>query len=120
MGIPLFKTTGVHVNNSKVVSFDIDRREFNSLPCEGIFFLDVRQDIPLGTGKLPIAFSTEGSEQTSSLLKNGLQEEVPASDLQLDGRYLIYYNKCSGVYQLVNAYTNESHCYSVKSEPTKK
>lgn len=27
-----------------------------------------------------------------------------AGDLQLNFRYLIYYNKCNNVYQLVNAY----------------
>lgn len=30
--------------------------------------------------------------------------DVQAGDLQLNFRYLIYYNKCNNVYQLVNAY----------------
>lgn len=39
-----------------------------------------------------------------SMLRNALQEDVQAGDLQLNFRYLIYYNKCNNVYQLVNAY----------------
>lgn len=41
---------------------------------------------------------------TQSMLRNALQEEVQAGDLQLNFRYLIYYNKCNNTYQLVNAY----------------
>ena len=33
-----------------------------------------------------------------------LQEDVQAGDLQVNFRYLIYYNKCNNTYQLVNAY----------------
>ena len=40
----------------------------------------------------------------TSMLRNALQEEVQAGDLQLNFRYLIYYNKCNNTYQLVNAY----------------
>lgn len=39
-----------------------------------------------------------------SMLRNALQEDVQAGNLQLNFRYLIYYNKCNNVYQLVNAY----------------
>ena len=31
-------------------------------------------------------------------------EDVQAGDLQVNFRYLIYYNKCNNTYQLVNAY----------------
>lgn len=41
---------------------------------------------------------------TQSLLRNALQEDVQAGDLQVNFRYLIYYNKCNNTYQLVNAY----------------
>ena len=30
--------------------------------------------------------------------------DVQAGDLQVNFRYLIYYNKCNNTYQLVNAY----------------
>ena len=36
--------------------------------------------------------------------RNALQEDVQAGDLQVNFRYLIYYNKCNNTYQLVNAY----------------
>lgn len=44
------------------------------------------------------------NNNTQSLLRNALQEDVQAGDLQVNFRYLIYYNKCNNTYQLVNAY----------------
>lgn len=46
----------------------------------------------------------ESDNTTQSLLRNALQEDVQAGDLQVNFRYLIYYNKCNNTYQLVNAY----------------
>lgn len=52
-----------------------------------------------------IGLSDGNSENNNqSMLRNALQEDVQAGDLQLNFRYLIYYNKCNNVYQLVNAY----------------
>lgn len=55
---------------------------------------------------LPVGLSDDNAENntTQSMLRNALQEEVQAGDLQLNFRYLIYYNKCNNTYQLVNAY----------------
>lgn len=47
---------------------------------------------------------TGSNNTTQSLLRNALQEDVQAGDLQVNFRYLIYYNKCNNTYQLVNAY----------------
>lgn len=33
-----------------------------------------------------------------------MENDVQAGDLQVNFRYLIYYNKCNNTYQLVNAY----------------
>ena len=45
-----------------------------------------------------------GSHFDEEHARKALQEEVQAGDLQLNFRYLIYYNKCNNTYQLVNAY----------------
>ena len=79
--------------------------EYRSLPNEGLFFLDVRQSSAEASASLPVGLSDGNSENNNqSMLRNALQEDVQAGNLQLNFRYLIYYNKCNNVYQLVNAY----------------
>ena len=103
MGIPVLRTTGVSAS-STTVSYTVNEDEFFSLPKEGIFFLDVRQSSPTGSSALPVALNDGEEVSTESLLKNSLQQNVPASDLIINGRYLIYYNRCTNNYQLINSY----------------
>ncbi len=80
---------------------EVEKRDKN----EGLFFLDVRQSSAEASASLPVGLSDGNSENNNqSMLRNALQEDVQAGDLQLNFRYLIYYNKCNNVYQLVNAY----------------
>nr|UVX54687.1 MAG: hypothetical protein [Bacteriophage sp.] len=104
-GIPVLKTTGVAATTTEV-RYDVNHQEFLSLPKEGLFFLDVRQASATADASLPVGLSDDNAENntTQSMLRNALQEEVRAGDLQLNFRYLIYYNKCNNTYQLVNAY----------------
>lgn len=51
-----------------------------------------------------LSLRDNNTANTQSLLRNALQEDVQAGDLQVNFRYLIYYNKCNNTYQLVNAY----------------
>lgn len=104
-GIPVLRTTGVAATTTEV-RYDVNHQEFLSLPNEGLFFLDVRQASATADAALPVGLSDENTENnaTQSMLRNALQEEVQAGDLQLNFRYLIYYNKCNNTYQLVNAY----------------
>ena len=103
MGIPVLRTTGVSAS-STTVSYTVNEDEFFSLPKEGIFFLDVRQSSPTGSSALPVALDDGEDVSTESLLKSGLQQNVPVSDLIINGRYLIYYNRCTNNYQLINSY----------------
>lgn len=103
-GIPVLKTTGV-VATSTEVRYDVNYQEYRSLPNEGLFFLDIRQSSAEASAALPVGLSDGNSENNNqSMLRNALQEDVQAGNLQLNFRYLIYYNKCNNVYQLVNAY----------------
>nr|DAD74740.1 MAG TPA: hypothetical protein [CrAss-like virus sp. ctRQZ5] len=97
-GIPVLKTTGV-VATSTEVRYDVNYQEYRSLPNEGLFFLDVRQSSAEASASLPVGLSDGNSENNNqSMLRNALQEDVQAGDLQLNFRYLIYYNKCNNVY----------------------
>ncbi len=103
-GIPVIKTVDV-LTTATQVRYDISHKEFASLPKEGLFILDVRQQVSTPDFSLPVALSDQDSEGTvQTTLHNALAEDVQAGDLQMNGRYLIYYNKCSGSYQLMNAY----------------
>lgn len=100
-GIPVLRTTGV-VATSTEVRYDVNYADYRSLPNEGLFFLDVRQASPTASASLPVGLSdSESDNTTQSLLRNALQEDVQAGDLQVNFRYLIYYNKCNNTYQLV-------------------
>lgn len=103
-GIPVLKTTGVTASTTQV-RYDVNHCEYNSLPKEGLFFLDVKQTNPTGSNALPVTLSEDGNESIpTSMLRNALANNVQAGDLKQNIRYLIYYNKCNKVYQLVNAY----------------
>lgn len=103
-GIPVLKTTGVTASTTQV-RYDVKHCEYKMLPNEGLFFLDVKQVNPVGSNALPVALSEDGNEAIpTSMLRNALAANVQAGDLKQGIRYLIYYNKCNKVYQLVNAY----------------
>lgn len=104
-GIPVLRTTGVTASTTEV-RYDVKPCEYRQLPNEGLFFLDVRQTAPAGSAALPVALeSDEVVPDNTSMLLNAQADSVIASDLVLNVRYLIYYNKCTKTYQLVNAYT---------------
>lgn len=103
MGVPVLRTTGVE-SASNVVTYTVNECEFFSLPKEGIFLLDVRQSSPTGSAEFPVALNDGAESSTNPTLKNGLQQDVTASELLINGRYLIYYNRCTNNYQLINSY----------------
>jgi hypothetical protein len=87
------------VATSTEVRYDVNYQEYRSLPNEGLFFLDVRQSSAEASASLPVGLSDGNSENNNqSMLRNALQEDVQAGNLQLNFRYLIYYNKCNNVY----------------------
>lgn len=104
-GIPVLKTTGVSASTTEV-RYDVKPCEYRMLPNEGLFFLDVRQSVPVGSEALPVALeSDEVVPDGTSMLLNAQADDVLAQDLVVTVKYLIYYNKCTKSYQLVNAYT---------------
>lgn len=89
----------------KAVSKMENEEEWRALPNEGLFFLDVRQEVPTASADLPVTLKAEESTPDgTSMLRNALAEDVQAGDLKMTIRYMIYYNKCTKTYQLVNSY----------------
>lgn len=105
MGIPVVHTIAVTASTTEV-RYSLSPCEYRQLPKEGLFILEVRQAAPTGSAALPVALqSNEIVPDNTSMLVNALNINVLAADLVLNGRYLVYYNKCTKTYQLVNAYT---------------
>lgn len=113
-GIPLVATVAVTTDTpNTAVIYDIDRCRFNSLPNEGLMLLLVRQAPAAGSDAFLVSLSlcrttssAAGVITTSSTaLTNGRLEQVTSSEIVLGSRYLVYYNKCQGIFQIVNAIT---------------
>ena len=103
-GIPVLKTTGVTASTTEV-RYDVNEEDWRALPNEGLFFLDVRQEVPTASADLPVTLKAEESTPAgTSMLRSALAEDVQAGDLKMTIRYMIYYNKCTKSYQLINSY----------------
>lgn len=104
MLLQLLSSPGVTASTTEV-RYDVNEEEWRALPNEGLFFLDVRQEVPTASADLPVTLKAEESTPDgTSMLRNALAEDVQAGDLKMTIRYMIYYNKCTKTYQLVNSY----------------
>lgn len=75
-GIPVLKTTGVTASTTEV-RYDVNEEEWRALPNEGLFFLDVRQEVPTASADLPVTLKAEESTSDStSMLRSALAEDV--------------------------------------------
>ena len=75
-GIPVLKTTGVTASTTEV-RYDVNEEEWRALPNEGLFFLDVRQEVPTASADLPVTLKAEESTPDgTSMLRNALAEDV--------------------------------------------
>lgn len=60
---------------------------------------------PTASADLPVTLKAEESTPAgTSMLRSALAEDVQAGDLKMTIRYMIYYNKCTKTYQLINSY----------------
>lgn len=113
-GIPVLKTTGV-VATSTEVRYDVNYQEYRSLPNEGLFFLDVRQSSAEASASLPVGLSDGNSENNNqSMLRNALQEDVQAGDLQLNLGDKVYIIEVVGTFKKTTEY-NEGSVTQVSS-----
>ena len=109
-GIPVIRTTAVTTDttNSAVI-YDIDCRRFYSLPNEGLMLLYVSQAPATGSDAFLVSISARrtvsgtGTITSANIpLVNGSGTQMTSAEITQGNRYIIYYNKCQGIFQVVN------------------
>lgn len=114
-GIPVLKTIYVNTDVAGTsVTYGICPRLFKQLPCEGLFLLNVVNTPPTTataafTVNIDPTLTTSQATTTTATtansgraLLNGAGAQLTNTDITTGNRYLVYYNKTTGVFQTVN------------------
>lgn len=96
-GIPMIATVSVEVTTDNVV-LGIPRRAFRGLADSGIFALRLTQEIPAGGAALPVVLSSNEFLQTLTVVGS---TAATGAQLTPTGVYLVWYDKCSSLMQLL-------------------
>ena len=105
-GIPEMQTISVSTTGS-VVTYQLCPWRFKQLCNEGLMLLRISQIPSAGAGSsaFRVSLETQANPQSGSTgtpLVNGLGNAM-TSDKVVSGNYLlIYFNKCQGIFQVVN------------------
>lgn len=116
-GIPVLRTTYVTTDvTTTSVTYGICYKIWRQLPCQGLFILHVTST-PASTATAtdtvfidPTRFTQRLNDNTPTVitstgakaLLNGSGTQMTNNEITTGNRYLIYYNKCQGVFQVIN------------------
>ena len=107
------KTLYVTVDTTTtVVTYGICPKIWKALPCEGFILLNIANTVPTTATDaylvnidtcltLSQVNSTTASTNARALL-NGAGDQMTNAEVTVGNRYLIYYNKNLGIFQIVN------------------
>ena len=95
-----------------VVTYGVCPKIWKALPCEGFILLNIANTVPTTATDaylvnidtyltLSQVNSTTASTNAKALL-NGAGDQMTNAEVTAGNRYLVYYNKTSGVFQVVN------------------
>lgn len=106
-GIALLPTIGVSVDTTaETVTLQLCPWRWKQLCKEGLFLLRLANEIPTSAATFAVQISTKSNITSTFVsnnpLLNGNGDAVVGSELSNGNYYLVYYNKCSGMFQLVN------------------
>ena len=116
-GIPILRTTYVTTNTTTTsVTYGLCPKLWRQLPCQGLFILHVVSTpatTAAGTDVVfldPTCFNPRTVDNTSAItvsngaraLLNGSGTQITNADITTGNRYLVYYNKCQGIFQVIN------------------
>lgn len=117
LGIPVLRTTYVTTDvTTTSVTYGICYKIWRQLPCQGLFILHVTST-PASTATAtdtvfidPTRFTQRLNDNTPTVitstgakaLLNGSGTQMTNNEIATGNRYLIYYNKCQGVFQVIN------------------
>lgn len=116
-GIPVLRTNYVTTDTTSTsVTYGLCPRIWRQLPCQGLFILHVTST-PASTATAtdlvfldPCAFNNRMIDNTATVitstgakaLLNGSGTQMANNEILTGNRYLIYYNKCDGIFQVIN------------------
>ena len=97
---------------STVVTYGICPKIWKALPCEGFVLLNIANTVPTTATDaylvnidtcltLSQVNSTTASTNARALL-NGAGDQMTNAEVTVGNRYLVYYNKNNGIFQVVN------------------
>lgn len=97
---------------STVVTYGICPKIWKALPCEGFILLNIANTVPTTATDaylvnidtcltLSQVNSTTASTNARALL-NGAGDQMTNAEVTVGNRYLVYYNKNNGIFQVVN------------------
>lgn len=104
--IPKLATMNV-ANSTTAITFSICPKVWCRLPKEGVIVLEVRQTPDTTAASLPVSIlptcSVSTAANTNAIpLVDAASKPITGSTLTAGNRYLIYYNKCDNVMQMMN------------------
>lgn len=114
-GIPTLDTIFSNVDTTNnTVTYGICPFQWRQLPCRGLILLNINHTATGATeGSLVSVATSVSSSQVSSnptsvntnsgkALLNGSGDQMPTEEISTGNKYLIYYDKRTGVFQTVN------------------
>lgn len=113
--VSIFPVNSLYVTvdtTATTVTYGICPKIWKALPCEGFILLNITNTVPATATAaylvnidtcltLSQVNSTTASTSAKALL-NGSGEQTTNAEITVGNRYLIYYNKNSGVFQVTN------------------
>lgn len=112
-GIPVIPTTYTATSTANdQVTYGICPIIWRQLPNEGIFLMNV-EHTPVSTTeptavvsvdptRSSVSNNTSVNSSTGKQLLNGSGEQMVNSEVSTGNKYLVYYNKCCGTFQVMN------------------
>lgn len=113
-GIPVLKTIYVTTNvTGTSVTYGICPKLFKQLPCEGLFILNVVNTPPTTAATYtvnidPTLTASQANTTTTTTSSSGrafidaVGTQLTSAAVVTGNRYLVYFNKSTGVFQAVN------------------
>lgn len=114
-GIPTLDTIFSNVDTTNnTVTYGICPFQWRQLPCRGLILLNINHTATGATeGSLVSVATSVSSSQVSSnptsvntnsgkALLNGSGDQMPTEEISTGNKYLIYYDKRTGVFQTIN------------------
>lgn len=113
--VSIFPVNSLYVTvdtTATTVTYGICPKIWKALPCEGFILLNITNTVPATATDaylvnidtcLTLSQVNSATASTSAkALLNGSGEQITNAEITVGNRYLIYYNKNSGVFQVTN------------------